>query len=366
VPKFRLNEDGSTGEFNDVVCTGIEKKLGLHASPTAALAFGPKDGCIGYLCGEPNQGLAHMFQMMNSARINTGVSGMTLGSTAYQNALEYTRQRIQGSDVAKRKTGYVPIIDHPDVRRMLLWMKASVDGMRSMIYTAAFWADLASEGEDAGIRKHNQALTDFMTPIVKAYCSDAGFRVCETAMQCLGGYGFCKDYPIEQYLRDAKIMSLYEGTNGIQAIDLMGRKMRINDGAMFGAFIREIEAFIEKHKQHEGLGRHVRDLAEAFGRVREMADEMRRHSKEDPLQWASYTYPALLCFGDLVMVWRLLDMARIAWDRAQKKGRKNEFFRGKVAQATFFADFTLPHTIQRAGICTRQGREIVEIADNAF
>ncbi len=366
VPKYRLNEDGSVGEFNDVVCTGIEEKLGLHSSPTAALSFGAKDGCIGYLCGEPNQGLAHMFQMMNSARINTGVSGMTLASTAYQNALEYTRQRIQGSDAAKRKTGFVPIIDHPDVRRMLLWMKASVDGMRSMIYTAAFWADLASEGESEQARKHYQALTDFMTPIVKAYCSDSGFRVCETAMQCLGGYGFCKDYPIEQYLRDAKIMSLYEGTNGIQAIDLMGRKMRLNDGAMFSAFIQEMEAFIEVRRDHEGLGSHVGNLADAFGRVREMADEMSRRSQEDRLQWASYTYPALLCFGDLVMVWRLLDMACIAWERAGKKGRKNEFFRGKVAQATFFADYILPHTIARAGICLRNGREIVEIADSAF
>ena len=366
VPKYRLNDHGGVGPFNDVVCTGIEEKLGLHASPTAALSFGAKDGCVGYLCGEPNSGLAHMFQMMNSARINTGVSGMTLASTAYQNALEYTRQRVQGRDPAKRKDGYVPIIHHPDVRRMLLWMKASVDGMRSMIYTAAFWADLAAEGQDEQSRQHYQALTDFMTPIVKAYCSDAGFRVCETAMQCLGGYGYCRDYPIEQYMRDAKIMSLYEGTNGIQAIDLMGRKMRINDGAMFTAFAKEMENFIDARRDHDHLGGHVRDLENAFARVREMAGEMRRRSKDDPLQWASYTYPALLCFGDLVMVWRLLDMACIAWDRAQKKGRKNEFFRGKVAQATFFADMVLPHTIQRAGTCTRQGREIVELADTAF
>jgi hypothetical protein len=366
VPKYRLSEDGSVGEFNDVVCTGIEKKLGLHSSPTAALSFGSKDGCIGYLCGQANRGLAHMFQMMNSARINTGVSGMTLASTAYLNALEYTRQRIQGSDVAKRKPGFVPIIDHPDVRRMLLWMKASVDGMRSMIYTAAFWADLASEAEDEQSRKHYQALTDFMTPIVKAYCSDSGFRVCETAMQCLGGYGFCKDYPIEQYLRDAKIMSLYEGTNGIQAIDLMGRKMRLNDGAMFAAFTNEIENFFKARRGHEGLGTCIENLETAFGRVRQMADEMGQRSKDDPLQWASYTYPALLCFGDIVMVWRLLDMACIAWERSQKKGRKNEFFRGKVAQATFFADFVLPHTTTRAGICLRSGREIVEISDAAF
>ncbi|MCF8111271.1 MAG: acyl-CoA dehydrogenase [Desulfobacteraceae bacterium] len=366
VPKYRLNEDGSVGEFNDVVCTGIEEKLGLHASPTAALSFGTRDGCIGYLCGQENKGLAHMFQMMNSARINTGVSGMTLGSTAYLNALEYSRQRVQGADLAKRKSGYVTIINHPDVRRMLLWMKAAVDGMRSMIYTSAFWADLAEEGREPETREHYQALVDFMTPIVKAYCSDTGFKVCETAMQCLGGYGYCKDYPIEQYLRDAKIMSLYEGTNGIQAIDLMGRKMRINDGAMFAAFTREIEGFIEKNRNHKDLGNYVAALGDAFAEVREMADEMRDKSKDDPLQWASYTYPALICFGEIIMVWRLLDMALIAYERAGKKGRKNDFYRGKVLQATFFADTVLPHVIERASVCMRQGREIVDMPDAAF
>jgi hypothetical protein len=145
VPKIRVNPDGTLGGPNDVLCGGVEKKLGLHASPTAQLNFGEQDGCIGYLCGEANNGLAHMFQMMNAARINTGVSGMTLASTAYQNALDYARERIQGSDLAGRKPGSVPIIDHPDVRRMLLWMKATVEGMRSLIYTGAYWSELALE-----------------------------------------------------------------------------------------------------------------------------------------------------------------------------------------------------------------------------
>jgi len=165
--------------------------------------------------------------MMNAARINTGVSGMTLASSAYQNALEYVTARVQGRDIAGRKSGDVPIVDHPDVRRMLLWMKAMVDGMRSMIYTGAFWQDHALELPPGENKQHYADLLDFMTPIIKAYCSDMGFRVCETAIQCLGGYGYCKEYPLEQYLRDAKIMSLYEGTNGIQSMDLMGRKMRI-------------------------------------------------------------------------------------------------------------------------------------------
>ncbi len=195
VPKIRVNPDGTLGEPNDVLCGGVEKKLGLHASPTCLLNFGDQDGCIGYFCGEAHNGLAHMFQMMNAARINTGVSGMTLASTAYLNALAYTRERIQGKDVAGRKPGYVPIIDHPDVRRMLLWMKATVDGMRSMIYTGAFWSELALELPAGEEKNHYQALVDFLTPIIKAYCSDLGFKVCETAIQCLGGYGSTGNIP---------------------------------------------------------------------------------------------------------------------------------------------------------------------------
>ena len=199
-----------------------------------------------------------MFQMMDSARINTGVSGMSIASTAYLNALAYAKNRVQGKDIAARKENDVPIIDHPDIRRMLLWMKASVDGMRSMIYTGAFWSDLAHELADGDEKTHYKNLVDFITPIVKAYCSDIGFKVCETAMQCLGGYGYCKDFPLEQYLRDVKIMSLYEGTNGIQSMDLMGRKMTVAGGAPFRAFTQEIETFCKHNRSHPTLGKIFR------------------------------------------------------------------------------------------------------------
>jgi len=365
IPKVRVNPDGSPGDANDVLCTAVERKLGLHASPTCALAFGSHDDCIGYLCGEANMGLAHMFQMMNAARINTGVSGMSLAATAYLNALEYTRSRVQGRDVAGRKSGEVPIIDHPDVRRMLLWMKAMVDGMRSMIYTGAFWQDYALELPAGEEQQHYQNLVDFMTPIIKAYCSDMGFRVCETAIQCLGGYGFCKEYPLEQYLRDAKIMSLYEGTNGIQSMDLMGRKMRINDGAPFLAFKSEIEKFIQDHRNHPQLGAHVQDLDRTLTRLTVVAEELGRRMQSDSLQWASYTYPALISFGEVTLAWRLLDMAAVAV-KTMDNGRKNDFYRGKVLQATYFVDVTLPHTMAALGTCLREGREIIDMPEKAF
>ena len=366
VPKVRVAADGTLGASNDVVCTAVEDKLGLHASPTCALSFGAKDGCIGHLCGQANQGLAHMFQMMNAARINTGVSGMTLGSAAYQNALAYVKERRQGRDIAGRKKGDVAIIDHPDVRRMLLWMKAAVDGMRSMIYTGALWQDYSLELPEGADKDHYRDLVDFMTPIIKAYCSEMGFRVCETAVQCLGGYGFCKDYPLEQYLRDAKIMSLYEGTNGIQSMDLMGRKMRMRDGACLKAFQEEIDAFCEAHKKHPALGTGITLLAQTAAALFEMSRTMAGRMKDDPLQWASYTYPALIAFGEVIMAWRLLDLARIAFDRAQKKGSRYDFHRGKVWQATFFAETTLPHTRATIHTCLRQGREIVDMPDKAF
>jgi 3-(methylthio)propanoyl-CoA dehydrogenase len=366
VPKIRVRADGSLGKENDVRCDRVEEKLGLHASPTCELNFGSHDDCIGFLCGEANQGLAHMFQMMNAARINTGVSGMTLASTAYLNALAYTKTRIQGQDVAGRKPEYVPIIDHPDVRRMLLWMKAMVDGMRSMIYSGAFWSDLAWElprGHEE--KSHYQNLLDFVTPIIKAYCSHMGFRVCETALQCLGGYGYTKDYPLEQYLRDAKIMSLYEGTNGIQSLDLMGRKMRVDHGAPFEAYRDELERFCQAHQDQPTLGMQVQALYRAVKKLVEVARIMAERMNSDPLQWASYTFPALLCFGDITMCWRLLDLALIA-QQAMDEGRGTPFHSGKVLQATYFVETTLPLTVARLETCIRSGREIVEMPDGAF
>jgi hypothetical protein len=249
---------------------------------------------------------------------------------------------------------------------MLLWMKAMVDGMRSMIYTGAYMAEYAEELPDGEERQRYQNIVDFLTPIIKAYCSDMGFRVCETAIQCLGGYGFCQDYPLEQYLRDAKIMSLYEGTNGIQSMDLMGRKMSTRNGAPFRAFKNEIEEFCSQFREHPVLGDKIRALAGVSGRLWETAEEMKKRMSSDPLQWASYTYPALVAFGEVTMAWRLLDMAIIAHARSQKEGEANDYYRGKIFQATYFVDVTLHHTLATIESCLRHGREIVEIPESAF
>jgi 3-(methylthio)propanoyl-CoA dehydrogenase len=365
VPKVRVREDSSLGEPNDLVCVGLEQKLGIHGSPTCVLNLGENDNCIGYLCGEENKGLAHMFQMMNSARINVGVAGIGIAATAYLNALAYCKERIQGTDLSRSKSGEVPIINHPDIRRMLLWMKAAIDGMRSMAYTTGYWLDLANESENEKDRAHYNLLVDFMTPIIKAYCSDTGFKVCEYAIQCLGGYGFTKEYPLEQYLRDAKILSLYEGTNGIQSMDLMGRKLMINGGAPFNAFLNEVRSFCERAENHSSIGEHARMLARVTASLSELAGAMQKTIMSDPLQWASKTYPGLMCFAETAMVWRLLDMAIIAQKRIDE-GDKSDFYGGKVMQARYFADVTLPLLQARSEICIRPARDVIEMPEAAF
>jgi 3-(methylthio)propanoyl-CoA dehydrogenase len=237
--------------------------------------------------------------------------------------------------------------------------------MRSMIYTGAYWSELALELPPGEEKSHYQALVDFLTPIIKAYCSDLGFKVCETAIQCLGGYGFCREYPLEQYLRDSKIMSLYEGTNGIQSIDLLGRKMRLNGGALFQSYLSEIRAFGQKQAEAPRLRTEIRALSEAVDRLETAALALSAKMKTDPLQWASYTYPALLCFGDITMAWRLLDLAVIAQEQIDA-GKGSDFLLGKVLQASYFTGTTLPLTLARLETCLREGREVVEMPENAF
>jgi hypothetical protein len=306
-----------------------------------------------------------MFQMMNSARINVGVGGIGIAATAYQNALAYTKERIQGPDLARKKSGEVPIIEHPDVRRMLLWMKATVDGMRSMAYTAGFWLDASFESKDEEQRRHCTALVDFITPVVKAYCSDTCFRVCESAIQCLGGYGFTREYPLEQYLRDTKILSLYEGTNGVQSMDLMGRKLIMDGGAPIKAFLSELRVFCTRYSDHAVLGEYVHSLVETSVKLQEFAMAMAKTLQSDPMQWASKTYPALMCFAEAAMVWRLLDMAVIA-QRKIEEGDKSDFYVGKVMQATYFCDTTLPSLMARLEICGKTSSEVTEFPEDAF
>jgi alkylation response protein AidB-like acyl-CoA dehydrogenase len=233
VPKVWVNDDGSMGDLNDVVCTGIEEKMGIHGNSTASLTLGGKGKCRGYLLGEENKGMRAMFLMMNGARLHTGAQGFACASSSYLNAVNYARERIQGRhllDSAKHDAPAVPIIQHPDVRRMLIIMKSYVEGMRSLIYYVAMIIDKAHLGKDEKEKANYAAIVDFLTPICKGYITDRAFEVCNHGMQVYGGYGYIKEYPQEQLVRDCRITQIYEGTNGIQAMDLLARKTVMDGG----------------------------------------------------------------------------------------------------------------------------------------
>ncbi len=231
VPKFRLKEDGSVGEFNDVVCTGIEHKMGLHGQGTSQLAFGDNNDCIGYLLGEERQGMKIMFKMMNFARNGVAIQGHGNASAAYMHSITYAKNRYQGVDVTQMLNPDAPLVaisKHPDVKRMLLWMKSHLEGQRLLVYFLFHQMDLKKVAESEEQVKEAEALIEILTPIAKAGCTDKGVEITSMAMQVYGGYGYCRDYPIARMMADSKILAIWEGTNGIQSMDLTMRKILMN------------------------------------------------------------------------------------------------------------------------------------------
>lgn len=239
VPKIRVKKEGTLGEVNDVRTVNIEHKMGIKAQATCTLAFGDNDQCIGYLLGEPRSGMKQMFQMMNEARLLCGMQGLSIAGTAYEHALQYAKERVQGQGKL--------IIKYPDIRRMLMTQKAYVEGLRGLLYNTAFYEDMGKHHPNTEKREYYEGFSDLLTPMCKAFGSDIGFRVTELAMQTYGGYGYISEYPIEQYMRDVKISSIYEGTNGIQALDLLGRKLSLRGGQVVQQFYQMIDEFLTKN-----------------------------------------------------------------------------------------------------------------------
>lgn len=302
VPKFMVNDDGSLGDRNDIVCTGIEEKMGLHGSPTCTMSLGSKGNCIGTLLGEENKGLAIMFYMMNEARLLTGTQGLTCSSTSYLHALEYARTRLQGPMMGAKDKQQVAIIQHPDVRRMLLNMKMYVEGMRSLHYYIASREDLKHFVTDKDEKQTIQNVIDILIPIAKGYVTDRAIEVCNTGIQIFGGYGFTQEFPAEQLLRDVRITAIYEGTNGIQAMDLLGRKMSLKNGQLLTDLITEIEKTLDAAKGME----QIKPLAEKIEAVMAAWKESARHLSEiskgpDMLKGYIHACPLMQVTGDVVM-----------------------------------------------------------------
>lgn len=276
VPKFRVNPDGTVGEANDVVCGGVEHKLGIHGSPTCSMLFGSKGECEGYLLGQENSGMPLMFQMMNAARLDVGLQGLSIAGAAHQEALGYARERVQGrhwTQLADRDAEPVAIVEHPDVRRLLFTSQAYVEAMRALLLETGKFIDLAhiAEGEEA---ERCQAYVELLTPVCKAWGSDWGFRVTEWCLQVYGGYGYIQDYPAEQYLRDAKIASIYEGTNGIQALDLVGRKLMAHGGRTFKELLGRVASTAQRLQKDPDLAGPGLQLGMALKAIQEVAGEV--------------------------------------------------------------------------------------------
>ncbi|MBW2090727.1 MAG: acyl-CoA dehydrogenase family protein, partial [Deltaproteobacteria bacterium] len=248
VPKIWVNPDGSLGEPNDVITGSIEHKMGIKGSATATLNFGENGNCRGILLGEPNTGMRKMFQMMNEARIGTGLQAMGIAASAYDVARQYAKERIQGPLFTDRKAPRVPIIQHEDVRRMLMNLKAGTEAMRAFAGKLFYLVDIAENDPDEAARHSAERQVDLVTPLIKAYCSDFGYNLCRDAMQVLGGVGYCAEFPVEQYTRDCKILSIWEGINYIQSLDLVGRKLAMEGGKVFQDWLAQAQAYGEANK----------------------------------------------------------------------------------------------------------------------
>ncbi len=386
VPKFRINADGSMGDLNDVNTGNLEHKMGIRASATATLNFGEDDQCIGELLGNEREGMMIMFQMMNEARLDVGVLAQSASSAAYEHAVQYAKERVQGKSALAGKDGpIIPIIKHAPVRRNLMWMKAYLEGIRALNYFTAFCIDVseASDSEEERERYHDYA--DLLTPICKAFSSDRGVEICSKAIDVYGGYGYCQEYPVEQYLRDCKITQIYEGTNQIQALDLLSRKLEQNKGRNFENLLKDISSTIQKLQNIEELKTASAKLKEAMEALGRMPSIFREYfgtgNRAVPIQNAE---PFLGIMGDVMCGWLLLQGAEIALkkldtlykvsgsDTAEKQesltatNAEVAFYQGKVASAKFFA-FEILSTIKVRCDIIQEGELIpVQIADQSF
>jgi acyl-CoA dehydrogenase len=359
VPKYMLGDNGALGARNDVRCVSIEHKLGIHASPTCVLSYGDNGGAIGYLIGQENRGLEYMFIMMNLARFGVGLEGVSLGDRAYQQALAYAKERIQGSEAGKKGGPRVPIIKHPDVKRMLVTMKAQVEAMRAVIYYCAACLDNGTRNPDADTKRLEQLRAELLIPIVKGWSTETGQEVASLGVQVHGGMGFIEETGAAQHLRDARITTIYEGTTGIQANDLIGRKLGRDGGAAMRALIADMQMTIEDlNASADADCRAVGStLEDAVHGLRNATHWVLEAFASDPAQPLAGAVPYLMLFGTVTGGWMLGHSALVAAKRLGQGVADELFYATKVKTARYYADHILP----RAGALFH---EIVHGADS--
>ncbi len=369
-PKYRVNEDGSPGEFNDVVCTGIEKKMGIHGSPTCSLSLGEGGECRATLLGEENQGMRIMFHMMNEARLTVGMQGFACASASYLNALNYARERVQGQALtAPKGSAGVPIIRHPDVRRKLLTMKSYTEGMRSLLFYVSFLEDMRKVADSEEDKSTYQGLIDILIPIAKGYITDRSFEICSLGVELFGGYGFTKEYPQEQLLRDCKITQIYEGTNGIQAMDLLGRKLGQNKGKSVMDLLAKITGTIALAREIKALEPLAETVDAAVDKLMETARALGTRVMSEEINIAfAYAHPFMDAFGDMIMAWMLLWRAVVASRKLAGRTKKKDaaFYQGMIQSARSFIHTVLPVSKAKMDIVMAGNSAALDIADEGF
>jgi 3-(methylthio)propanoyl-CoA dehydrogenase len=349
VPKYLVNDDGSLGARNDLRCVSIEHKLGIHASPTCVMSYGDAGGAVGYLIGEANQGMRYMFTMMNTARLSVGLQGLSIAERAYQDALRYAQERKQGRVIGAPAGESSAIVQHPDVRRMLLTMKASIEAMRALLYTNAVSIDLARHHHDRAEREARRELVDLLTPISKAWCTDLGVELASVGLQVHGGMGYVEETGVAQYLRDSRISPIYEGTNGIQAIDLVMRKVPMRNGGVVADLLAQMEAL---GPEVDAAGQELAGIGQALATgvsvLREATGWILSRGPAEPNDALAGATPYLRLSGLVIGGW-LMARAALAASRLLRTagGADAAFLQEKIDTARFYAMQLLP---QAAGL----------------
>ena len=368
VPKVLVNADSSLGPRNDVQCVSIEHKLGIHASPTAVLAYGDHGGATGYLVGEENRGLEYMFIMMNLARFSVGLEGVGIAERAYQRAAAYAKERVQGRAVGAERGGTGTIIEHPDVRRMLLSMRAQTEAMRALAYVTAAALDNARRHPDAEARKRHQAFADLMIPVLKGWCCETAQEITSTGVQVHGGMGYIEETGAAQHYRDARIITIYEGTTGIQANDLVGRKTARDGGKAAAAVIAEMRALDGELAKQKGaeFAAIRRELSAAVSAVQEALDWMVPAYGSDSRAAHAASVPYLKLWGLTVGGWQMARAALVAARHLAEGARDADFYRAKIATARFYSDYHLPETAALKHAVLTAGESVLALAAEQF
>jgi 3-(methylthio)propanoyl-CoA dehydrogenase len=364
VPKFKLNADGTPGERNDVFPVSVEHKMGIHASPTCVLAFGDKGGAEGYLVGKPNEGLGAMFTMMNYMRLGVGAQGVGLADRSYQKSVAYARDRVQGR--APGEKGRVAIIRHPDVRRMLLLMRSLTQASRAICYYTASCLDRSAHGTDAEAVAHWQARADLMTPIAKAWCTEVAQEATELGIQVHGGMGYVEETGVAQFYRDARIASIYEGTNGIQAIDLVGRKLLRDGGATVSAFISDMRAVdAPLANAGEDLAVVRQALARGLDELVQSSTHLVTGERRDPELVSAAAFDYMMLIGTVIGGWQLARGALVAQEQIAAGGDR-AFLQAQVVMAQFYAEHVLPRCSAHAAAVRAGSGSTMALAADLF